>query len=84
MTVHPTVAFNQELINRFKDEPAPLLPILHAFHDRDGFLSEDAIRAVSKGLRIPIADLYGTDGAFVHRKGTRLSSRTPRLGVAAK
>jgi len=66
MTVHPTVAFNQELINRFKDEPAPLLPILHAFHDRDGFLSEDAIRAVSKGLRIPIADLYGTVTFYHH------------------
>ena len=53
MTVHPTVASNQELIDRFKSEPAPLLPILYAFHDRDAFLSEEAIRAVSEGLRIP-------------------------------
>ena len=44
MTAQPTIASNQELIDRFKDEPAPLLPILHAFHDRDGFLSEEAIR----------------------------------------
>ncbi|MBW2279360.1 MAG: hypothetical protein JRG82_01360 [Deltaproteobacteria bacterium] len=30
------------------------------------------------------ADLYGGDGKFVHRKGTRLSSRVPRMGVAGK
>ncbi len=28
------------------------------------------------------ADLYGAEGDFVHRKGTSLSSRTPRPGVA--
>ena len=31
-----------------------------------------------------VADLYGASGDFIHRKGTRLSSRTPRLGVAGK
>ena len=51
---------DRELIQRWRDEPAPLLPLLHAFHDRDGSLSEDALRAVAEGLRIPLADLYGT------------------------
>ncbi len=49
-----------ELIARWKSEPAPLLGLLHALHARDGYLSEDALRAVAKGLRIPVADLYGT------------------------
>ena len=49
-----------EIVARWKDEPAPLLPLLHAFHDRDGYLSEASIRAVSEGLRIPIAELWGT------------------------
>ena len=35
-----------ELIALWKGEDAPLLPLLHAFHERDGFLSEDALRAV--------------------------------------
>ncbi len=57
---------DEELVARWKDEPAPLLPLLHAFHDRDGYLSEDAIRAVSEGLRIPLADLYGTLTFYHH------------------
>ena len=57
---------NAELVARWKDEPAPLLPLLHAFHERDGHLSEEALRAVAKGLRIPIADLFGTVTFYHH------------------
>ena len=32
---------NEELIARWREQEAPLLPLLHAFHDRDGFLSDD-------------------------------------------
>ena len=55
-----------ELVARWHDQPAPLLPVLHAFHDRDGYLSDDALRAVSRGLRIPLADLYGTVTFYHH------------------
>ena len=51
---------DQDLIAQWRTEPAPLLPLLHAFHDRDGYLSDDAIRAIAKGLRLPPADLFGT------------------------
>ncbi|MYA12768.1 MAG: hypothetical protein F4087_08145, partial [Gemmatimonadetes bacterium] len=57
---------DDELIARWKGEPASLLPLLHAFHARDGYLSEDALRAVSAGLRIPIADLFGTVTFYHH------------------
>lgn len=57
---------NQEIIKRWQDEPAPLLPILHAFHDRDGYISEEAMQAVSRGLRTPLADLYGTVTFYHH------------------
>ena len=36
-----------QLHERWKDEPAPLLPLLHALHDRDGYLSEEALRGVA-------------------------------------
>ena len=62
---------NQEIIERWRDEPAPLLPILHAFHDRDGFVSDDAIQAIAAGLRTPIADLYGTVTFYHHRASAR-------------
>ncbi|MEZ4859933.1 MAG: NADH-ubiquinone oxidoreductase-F iron-sulfur binding region domain-containing protein [Caldilineaceae bacterium] len=61
-----TAATDQELIERWRNEPAPLLPLLHAFHDRDGYLSETALRAVAAGLRIPLADLYGTVTFYHH------------------
>ena len=35
------------LVDYWSKEPAPLLPLLHAFHDRDGYLSDDALRVVS-------------------------------------
>jgi len=57
---------NSALIAEWRDEPAPLLPILHAFHDRDGYLSEEALRDVAKGLKIPLADLYGTVSFYHH------------------
>ncbi|SVD58787.1 uncharacterized protein METZ01_LOCUS411641, partial [marine metagenome] len=44
---------NEDLVANWQDEPAPLLPLLHAFHDRDGYLSEESIAVVSAGLKIP-------------------------------
>jgi NADH-quinone oxidoreductase subunit F len=57
---------NDALISPWRDEPAPLLPILHEFHDRDGYLSEEALRDISRALRIPLADLYGTVSFYHH------------------
>ena len=56
----------REILNHWRDEPAPLLPVLHALHDRDGYLSEEALRAVAVGLRIPVADLFGTVTFYHH------------------
>ena len=60
---------DQDLIENWRDEPAPLLPVLHAFHERDGYLSEDAIRSIASGLRIPLAELY-TPLSFYHHLAT--------------
>jgi NADH-quinone oxidoreductase subunit F len=57
---------NQQLIESWSAQPAPLLGVLHAFHDRDGYLSEEALRQVAEGLRIPLADLYGTVTFYHH------------------
>jgi len=66
-----TESVNQELIDRqlveeWADKPAPLLGVLHAFHTRDGYISESAMRAISKVLRQPLADLYGTVTFYHH------------------
>ncbi|MDH3571032.1 MAG: NAD(P)H-dependent oxidoreductase subunit E, partial [Gemmatimonadota bacterium] len=62
VTAIPT---NHQLIEQCRTEPAPLLPLLHAFHERDGHLSEEALREIAGALKIPIAELFG-DVTFYH------------------
>ena len=70
---------DRDLVERWKDEPAPLLPLLHAFHDRDGYLSEDAIRTVSEALDIPLAELYGTVTFYHHFAREEGGMEDPRV-----
>lgn len=70
---------NLELIARWRDEPAPLLPLLHAFHDRDGYLSDDILSVISEGLRVPLADLYGTVTFYHHFARTPGGRNAPRV-----
>lgn len=53
--------------------------MLHAFHERDGYLSEAALRAVSGGLRIPIAELYGTVTFYHHFSLAPGGQQAPRV-----
>jgi len=70
---------NEELVGRWRHEEAPLLPLLHAFHDRDGWLSEDAMRAISDGLKIPIAELFGTVTFYHHFAREAPGQAAPRV-----
>ncbi len=74
-----TTPTDDELIERWRGEPAPLLPLLHALHDRDGYLSDDALRHVAKGLRIPIADLFGTVTFYHHFSRKPPGKSLPRV-----
>ena len=67
------------LIERYREEPAPLLPILHAFHNRDGYIGAGAIEAIGKELRIPLADLYGTVTFYHHFARLEGGLRRPRV-----
>jgi NADH-quinone oxidoreductase subunit F len=70
---------DQQLIERWRNQPAPLLGVLHAFHDRDGYLSEAAIRAIAKGLRQPLADLFATVTFYHHLARTAGGLDQPRV-----
>jgi len=70
---------DQDLIKRWKSEPAPLLPLLHAFHNRDGYLAESSIRAVSEGLKIPLAELFGTVTFYHHFSREAPGQSAPRV-----
>ena len=70
---------NRELIECWRNEPAPLLPLLHAFHDRDGVISEAALRDIAVGLRVPLADLYGTVTFYHHFSRETPGQSAPRV-----
>ena len=70
---------NQIIIDDWVDQPAPLLGALHAFHDRDGYLSETAIRDLSAGLGIPLAELYGTITFYHHLAQSAPGQSAPRV-----
>lgn len=70
---------NAELIANWRDAPAPLLSILHAFHDRDGFVSEAALRDIAVGFRIPLAELFGTLTFYHHFAREAPGQNAPRV-----
>lgn len=74
-----TTPTDDELIERWRPEPAPLLPLLHAFHDRDGHLSDDALRKIARGLKLPLADLFGTVTFYHHFSRTPRGKEAPRV-----
>lgn len=70
---------NKEISAQWKNEPAPLLPMLHAFHNRDGYLSEESVRTVSDTLKIPIAELWGTVTFYHHFSRQAPGKSAPRV-----
>ena len=70
---------NADLIAEWHDAPAPLLGLLHAFHDRDGFISEESLRDIAVGLRIPLAELFGTVTFYHHFAREAPGQAAPRV-----
>ncbi len=70
---------DQDLVARWQGEPAPLLPLLHAFHDRDGHLTEHALRTVARALKIPLAELFGTVTFYHHFSRVPNGHAAPRV-----
>ena len=70
---------NREVIAQWRDEPAPLLALLHAFHNRDGFISEAVLRDIAVGLRIPLAELFGTVTFYHHFARESPGQSAPRV-----
>jgi NADH-quinone oxidoreductase subunit F len=74
-----SIPTNSQIIERWRDEPAPLLPALHAFHQRDGYLSEETMRDVAAALRIPLADLFGSITFYHHFARNPNGFEAPRV-----
>jgi NADH-quinone oxidoreductase subunit F len=70
---------DRQLVDQWRSQPAPLLGLLHAFHDRDGYVSESAMKAISKVLRHPLADLYGIVTFYHHFSQEEGGLHKPRV-----
>ena len=75
--LNPTT--NEEIIEKWLGKDAPLLPVLHAFHDRDNYLSDESIKFVSDKLKIPIAELYATITFYHHFSRDPDGKKKPRV-----
>ena len=52
-------AIATEIINQFGAAPEMLVQVLHAFVQRYGYVSEEAIRQIAKELNLSRADVHG-------------------------
>ena len=72
-------ASNGRLVDNWIGQPAPLLSALHAYHDRDQQISDEAVREVSDGLGIPLAELFGTVTFYHHFARKEPGKSAPRV-----
>lgn len=49
----------KKLMEDFKGEPADLIPVLQRTQEADGYLSSDAIRRISRWLKVSENEVYG-------------------------
>lgn len=47
------------IIESHKDEPGCLIPVLHETQKLYGYLPEDVLKTISKGLNMPLSEIYG-------------------------
>lgn len=48
-----------EIIREHADRPGALLPLLHAIQDRLGYVPDEAVPAIAKGLNLSRAEVHG-------------------------
>jgi len=63
MTTNPDVSSRATvdgLIERFRDEPGGLMPLLHAVQEALGFVPADAVGRIARALNLSRAEVHGT------------------------
>lgn len=47
------------IINKHKDSKGALIPVLHECQELYGYLPDEALKNISDGLKVPLAEIYG-------------------------
>lgn len=48
----------EKILASFEGRPDELIPILQAVQEQEGYLSEDAMRAIARRARVPVSRVY--------------------------
>jgi len=56
----------QNALDRFGDEPGPLLVVLHAIQDAIGYIPEESIPAIAAHLNLSRAEVHGSMSFYHH------------------
>ncbi len=66
-------------INRLKNEPGALLPILHAIQDQLGYIPPSSIPSIAKALRQTAAEVHGVLSFYHHFRKTPPGRRVVQI-----
>jgi formate dehydrogenase subunit gamma len=62
MSTHPEVLVEEAiagLVERYRDEPGGLLPLLHAVQDALGYVPSEAVATIGRALNLSRAEVHG-------------------------
>jgi NADH:ubiquinone oxidoreductase subunit E len=49
----------EEIVKERRSQPNQLIEVLHDIQEKHGYISEEAIQSVSRGLGVPLIEVYG-------------------------
>ena|SRR5256885_16744139 len=67
------------VVDRLKDEPGALLPILHGVQDALGYIPPAAVPVIAEGLNLSRADVHGVISFYHYFRDTRPGRHTIHL-----
>jgi formate dehydrogenase subunit gamma len=82
MTDHSDLAIEQAVgraLDRLREKPGALLPILHAIHDELGYVPPSAVPIIAKGLNLSRADVHGVISFYHYFRETAPGRHTIRM-----
>ena len=62
----PTVAATARIVARLKDQPGPLLPVLHAVQHELGCIPAEAVQTIAEALNLSRAEVHGVITFYPH------------------
>ena len=67
------------IVERLKDEPGALLPVLHAVQDALGFIPPAAVQVIADGLNLSRAEVHGVISFYHYFRDTKPGRHTIHL-----